>query len=121
MTVIRDKNAKTFDLSFDPMKEETDVRADRFDTDAKPHQATPTDFGLSISDGPKGGAMIRRIAPNSGAAESLAPGDVVVEANKVKVQRAEDLARALSAKPQGQPALLKVERMGQSRWVAIER
>ncbi|MFO0679533.1 MAG: trypsin-like peptidase domain-containing protein [Polyangiaceae bacterium] len=117
VTVVRDKGTKTFDLAFDAIQDDGDKRA----TSAMPESTPSTDFGLSIQDAPGGGAIIRRVSPSSPAAESLAPGDVVVEANKTPIARAGDLVRALGSVPKGQPALLKVERNGRSRWVAIER
>jgi serine protease Do len=66
-----------------------------------------------------GGAVIIGVDPNSTAARAgLRPGDVIIEANKKKVESVEDLRDAIGGK-EG-PVLLRVHRGGGSLFVLLK-
>lgn len=68
------------------------------------------------------GIVIRRVAPDSPAAEAgLQPGDVVMEINHDKIGTVADfVAKAKEAKANKKPALLLVQRQGASMYTVIK-
>jgi serine protease Do len=129
VTVLRDRSEKTLDVTLDALREETRRTRDgqwQQDEDDAPDQAQPSSrggLGLSLSDGPNGGAEVRRVAPGSDASEELRPGDVIVEVNRAPVANAEDAMREIRATHAGEPVLLKVKSRdgSRTRFVALER
>jgi serine protease Do len=83
--------------------------------------SVPGSLGLAVEDAQGGGALVRRVAPDSPAAGILRPGDVIVEANRNPVRTANDLRTRAREAPEGKPLLLKVQREGSTRYVAIDR
>jgi S1-C subfamily serine protease len=67
--------------------------------------------------------VIQGVAPGGSASDSLAPGDVIVEVNRVPVPSSRDAARLIQATPKGESVLFKVRshEEGKTRFVAIER
>ncbi len=78
-------------------------------------------FGIELGDASRGGAIVESVSPNGPAAGSLAPGDVIVEVDHEPVQAAADAASKLDRAYAGKPTLLRVQREGSTRWIAIER
>lgn len=117
--VQRDKQELSFAVTLDELKD----AADKGERPEERSPATPSSstLGLSADDAPGGGALVRNVAPGGRADGSLVPGDVIVEVNRAKISNAADLAAKVQASKNGGPLLLKVQRNGQSRFVAIER
>ncbi len=67
------------------------------------------------------GVFIQQVAPNSLAAQSgLKPGDVIVSANNLKVTQPSDVREEWAkSRQQNKPILLRIERQGQSLFVAV--
>ncbi len=86
-------------------------------SDAAP---APGSLGLVVDDAEGGGALVRRVTPDSPASGILRAGDVIIEADKKPVRTANDL-RARARETEGKPLLLKVKRDGATRFVAIDR
>jgi len=129
VTYVRDRSAKTVDVTLDALKDGAEARphdADDEDGSEQPRGATPghgSGLGLGLADGPNGGAEVRRVAPGSDAAEDLRPGDVIIEVNRAKVANAQDAVTQIHATHPGEPVLLKVKSRdgSRTRFVAIER
>lgn len=96
------------------------------DDDAKkgaPNESTSenTGLGAELADAPDGnGAIVRRVRPGSPAAEDLRPGDTIVEVDRTPVKDATDAANRITKAREKGPVLLRVERDGKGRYVAIE-
>ena len=80
---------------------------------------TPMLAGLSVADNPSGdGVVITRVAPNSPAALSgLRQGDIIVGANRRKVDDVESLQAAL--KSGGDSMLLQIDRDGSTFFLVL--
>jgi serine protease Do len=131
VTLMRDRAAKTLDVTLDALKEQATEGPLSTDEDDSSDSAQPSSpapkhtpgLGLALGDAPNGGAEIRRVAPGSDAAEELQAGDVILEVNHAKVVSAEEAVARVKASTAGEPVLLKVRsRDGQrTRYVALER
>ncbi len=129
VTLLRDRSAKTLDVTLDALREQPEGRGSLVEGDEgneAPHGTSPgkgTGLGLGLTDGASGGAEIRRVAPGSDAAEMLRPGEVILEVNRGKVANAEEATSQIRATAAGEPVLLKVRsRDGtKTRFVALER
>jgi serine protease Do len=75
---------------------------------------------LLVEDAPGGGALVRGIDPRSVFADRLLPGDVILEVNRRQVPSANALRGELAKVKRGETVLLKVQREGRTRFVAIE-
>lgn len=73
---------------------------------------------LGIAPGMQG-VVVANVDPNGPAADSLQPGDVIMQVNRQPVRSVADVQAAL-AKGAGHPALLLVNRGGQTFFVAIQ-
>jgi serine protease Do len=78
-------------------------------------------LGLQVGDAEGGGALVQNISPDSPAAGSLAPGDVIVEVDRKPVTSARDLRTKVGETPKDKPLLMRVKRNGGARWVVVER
>ncbi len=78
-------------------------------------------LGLQVDDAEGGGALVRRVAPDSSAAGVLAPGDVIIEIDRKAVTSAADLKAKVAATPADKTLLLRVKRGGSARYLVIER
>jgi serine protease Do len=78
-------------------------------------------LGLQVGDAEGGGAVVERLAPNSPAAGSLFPGDVIVEVDRKAIASAADLRTKVNEAGRGKSLLLRVKRSGGARYVVIER
>jgi serine protease Do len=116
--LIRDKSLKSYDVTLAALTEEG--AKDPAESGAPDHAPG---LGLSLGDAPNGGAVIQGVAPGGSASDSLAPGDVIVEVNRVPVPSSRDAARLIQATPKGESVLFKVRshEEGKTRFVAIER
>jgi serine protease Do len=116
--VLRDKSLKTFDITLDALKDDTGKAPGD-----EPSHEPAGGLGIRLGDAPNGGALVQGVAPGGPAAESLAPGDVILEVNRVRVGTAHDAAKLIQGAAKGEPVLLKVRSQdgGRTRYVAIER
>jgi serine protease Do len=68
------------------------------------------------------GVRVEAIVPGSVAElGGLAPGDVIVEANRTRVSGLRQLQDLVAATPEGEPVLLKFSRKDAARYVALKR
>jgi serine protease Do len=116
--VLRDKATKTFEVTLEPLKD--DATQSSSEAPSPDHAGG---LGLRLSNAPNGGARVEGVSPEGAAAESLAPGDVILEVNRARVTSAEDASRLIKNAKKGEPLLLKVRGQDGSRshYVAIER
>jgi serine protease Do len=77
-------------------------------------------FGMSLTDNARGGVVVSDVDPTGPVSDLLEPGDVVVEVDQARVKNAKDAAERIRLAEE-RPALLKVERNGRPRFVAIRR
>jgi serine protease Do len=120
LKVMRDRNARTVDVTLDALKDEP-ARGES-DDDAAPSQQGPAShkLGIEVGDARGGGVAIQRVVPGSVADGALAPGDVIVEVNRAPIAHASELAAKLASTPKDDPILLRVRREGKLRFVALE-
>jgi serine protease Do len=129
VTVMRDRTAKTMDVTLDALREQASARGEPSDDerDGNPPGEAPVTrapgLGISLGDAQNGGAEIQRLTPGSDAEEDLRPGDVIIEVNRVHVANAQEAVRQMRATAAGEPVLLKVKSRdgSRTRYVAIER
>jgi serine protease Do len=119
VTLIRDKQKRTLDMSLAALKEEGEQ------SDA--HQAPGTSgaerssaLGVAIAE-QDGKVVVARVSPDGPSDGKLRPGDVIEEIDRQPVSTSNDLATKVHAAPADRPVLLKVRRGDQSRYVAIDR
>jgi serine protease Do len=124
LTVLREKQQKSFDVTLDRLP---DPNGEDADDDKGIGGAAPTppksgELGVSLGDSPGGsGAVVQRVNPSGPAHDELAPGDVIVAVNKRPVRSASEAATAVKAIPRNEAVLLTVKREGHMRFVGIER
>jgi serine protease Do len=87
---------------------------------AQRSQAPAARPGVDFVDA-RGGVVVKRVAPGGTAADTLEPGDVVVEVDGAAPKNAADATARLRGGPAERPALLKVKREGRDLYVALER
>ncbi|MFO0671634.1 MAG: Do family serine endopeptidase [Polyangiaceae bacterium] len=121
--VLRDKQTLSLSATLDELKDKDSASDDKDGAnDPKPGAAPSSALGVSLEDAPNGGAIVRRVAPDGRAEGALVPGDVIVEVNRAKIASAADVVKALKdGKNASGPILLKVQRQGHLRFVAIDR
>lgn len=78
-------------------------------------------LGLYVEDAEGGGAVVRRVAPDSPASDVLQPGDVIVEVDKRPIASASDLKSLVRKTPADKSLLLRVKRGGGAQYVVIDR
>ncbi|MBX3188549.1 MAG: Do family serine endopeptidase [Labilithrix sp.] len=86
--------------------------------EAKPK---PGQLGIELGDAKGNGAVVGRVSEGGPAAGLLLPGDVIVEVDRQPVRSAADAVNKIERASVDKPLLLRVEREGSKRWVAIER
>lgn len=114
--VLRKGESKTFVVTLDAL-------ADDGNRTAETNEPAVDDrsLGAELADAPDGeGAVVRRVRPNSKAEEALRPGDVIVEVGQTRVKNAAEAAESIKRAREKGPALLRVERDGKGRYVAID-
>jgi serine protease Do len=126
---MRDRTAKTMDVTLDALREQASARGEPSDDEGDGHAPSEAPvtrapgLGISLGDAQNGGAEIQRLTPGSDAEEDLRPGDVIIEVNRVPVANAQEAVRQMRATAAGEPVLLKVKSRdgSRTRYVAIER
>lgn len=114
--VLRNGEMKTFEATLAPLVDEES----KAETSSAP-SVDQRGLGAELADAPEGnGAMVRRVRPGSSAEEALKSGDVIVEVGQSKITNAADAADKIAKALEKGPVLLRVERNGQGRYVALE-
>jgi serine protease Do len=118
VTLIRDKQKQTLDMSLAALKDEGEQSDARQapGTGGAPSSA----LGVAIAE-EDGKVVVARVSPDGPSDGKLRPGDVIEEVNRQPVATTNDLATKVHAAPGDRPVLLKVRRGDQSRYVAIDR
>jgi serine protease Do len=116
--VLRDGRSQSFDVVLDKLTDENAKGAPGEGDRAQPG-AKGGKLGIAVDES-AGGLEVRAVDPDGPAADVLQPGDVIVEVNHEKVTHTSELTQKLEATPAGKPVLLRIERNGSSRFVAIE-
>ncbi len=111
LTILREKRERRVEVTLDAMKVDEPKGADVV------HHDGAGRYGVDVLDAPGGGALVRRVAPDSSAARELEPGDIVLEVNHAPVGSAKDLTHLLEGPP---PLLLRIRRKDATRFVALE-
>jgi serine protease Do len=113
--VRRGTGALTLPVTLAELREETSA--------PQRHEDQPSSgrLGVELGDAKNGGALVQRVSPSGPAAGLLAAGDVILEVDRKPVKSAADAATKLRQAGADKPVLLRVEREGSTRWVAIER
>jgi serine protease Do len=77
-------------------------------------------IGITIEDQREGGAIVRRVAPNSPAEKAgLKEGDVVVEFNRENVVGAQQLTRLVRETPVGRTVDIRIRRDGREETLKV--
>lgn len=116
LVVRRGRETKTFGVTLAELEDEKAEKADS--KGAKPSAGA---LGIQVDDAEGGGAVVRRVAPDSPAAGVLQPGDVILEVDRKSVSSANDLKTKVGAAPSGKALLIRVKRGDSTHYVAIER
>jgi serine protease Do len=132
MKVMRDKQEKTLTITVEELDLEAESGTAR--SQGREENTAETGFGLTLENltpnmarqlrVPAGttGAVITDVDPgNTSTRGLLAPGDVILEINRVPVHNAAEAARALQSVPSGGRAYLLVWRQGQQVFVTVRK
>jgi serine protease Do len=118
VTLVRDKQKRTLDMTLATLKEEGDQG------DAHPAPGTggaerSSALGVAVAE-QDGKVVVARVSPDGPSDGKLRPGDVIEEVDRQPVSTSSDLATKVHAAAADRPVLLKVRRGDQSRYVAID-
>jgi serine protease Do len=114
LALYRDKAKLSVPVTLDPMDAPNVV-------EAAAHVAPATHgLGVRLQDS-SDGAMVEGIVPGGSAEGALVPGDVILEVNRAPVTHASEVADRINAANVGDAILLKVQRRGIARFVAVEK
>ncbi|HEU4407111.1 MAG TPA: trypsin-like peptidase domain-containing protein [Polyangiaceae bacterium] len=117
--VRRGSEAKTFSVKLGRLGT-PEAAVDRGRPADKGDPVGRAELGVLVREAPGGGALIARVLPGGPASGVLAVGDVVLEVNRKRVERADQLARTIESAPAGRPVLLRVRRGERTMFVAVE-
>jgi serine protease Do len=136
LEILRDGARKTLTVALDERTVSRDPRGGDDEDEApatrKP-QAPTGRYGLDVEPltpelarqlkaRSRAGVVIAGVDPAGPAAEAgLQEGDVIVAVNRTKVADGDELKAALDRTPAGRPALLLIERDGQSTYIPVEK
>lgn len=108
ITVIRDKRRKVFEVEVGESQSLSHI-------DKRIHQLLD---GTRFEDNPEGGVLVAAVAPNSLAAFSgIRRGDIIIGANRQRVETVKDLSKALKQSEDG--ILLRLSRNGRTFYVTL--
>lgn len=108
ITVIRDKRRKVFEVEVGESQSLSHI-------DKRLHQLLD---GTRFEDNPEGGVLVAAVAPNSLAAFSgIRRGDIIIGANRQRVETVKDLSKALKQSEDG--ILLRLSRNGRTFYVTL--
>ncbi len=133
VTVIRDKQRKTLNITVD----ELDLEAEAGRTargPSAPDEPSASDLGMEYEpitpdvarelELPRnqGGAVVTSVERNSPAAiGGVRPGDVILEINRQPVTSLQQVTRALQSAPAGNPVMMRVWRAGQQVFLIVRK
>jgi serine protease Do len=135
VTVFRDKQRKTFNVTIEELDLEAEQSVGRRPRGgADPGAPTPTDFGMQLEpitpeitrqlDLPRGrgGAIVGDVDRGSAAFNAgVQPGDVVLEVNRQPVDNVSQITRALQNAAPRAPVFLLVWRDGEETFLTMTR
>jgi serine protease Do len=114
LALYRDKAKLSVPVTLAPM--------DAQSSDESKAPALPAQHGLGVRlQDSTDGAMVEGIVPGGSADGALVPGDLILEVNRVPVTLASDVVDKIKAASVGDAVLLKVQRRGVPRFVAVEK
>jgi serine protease Do len=118
---LRDKAERTFEVTLDELGPRSGgtPESEKQGREAPNGTAAPS-LGIEVRTAPSGGAEVVSVKPDSPAEGHLLPGDVIVEVNHAPVRNTNDLSAGVKASPPAQSLLFRIQRKGQSLFVAIE-
>jgi serine protease Do len=118
LVVLRDRQSRTFDVVLAPLQDASDRPVPRQpDSGVERGQRAPT-LGISVAD-EDGHVVVVRVSPDGPASGKLRDGDVIEEVDHQAVTLAADLAAKIGAGRADRPALLRIRRGNEERYVAI--
>jgi serine protease Do len=134
LRVLRDKSEQTLSVTVDELDLEAETTQQTRNREAEPQNEATAGFGMSLSnitadvgrrlrlpDGARG-ALVVDVDPSSSAARAgLAPGDVIVEVNRLAVTSASDAQRELAKVASGASARIVMLRGGQERFIIVKK
>src|SRR5579871_5095726 len=123
VTLLRDGKERTITASLDPLVEKEKRAALEPQVS---HEDAPM-FGITPGSAPgegigsdTSGVYVTKVDVGSAAAHAgIEEGDVIVSANRVPLNSASDLARALNGRQNGKPMLLQVRRKDSLLFMAV--
>jgi serine protease Do len=134
MTIVRDKQRKTLDITVDELDLEAEAGQTARGRTPEREEQTATGFGLTVEPitpefareaglpRNRGGAVIVRVERNSaGFNAGLRAGDIILEVNRQAVTNPSQITRALQSAESGAPVFLLVWRGGQEQFVTMTK
>lgn len=117
LVVRRGRETKTLSVTLARLEE--DEKAQKAESrESRPGAGA---LGLQVEDAEGGGALVRRVLPDSPAVGVLQPGDVIVEVERKPIASARDLKAKIGEAGSDKALLLRVKRGGGAHYVVIER
>jgi serine protease Do len=118
MSVLRDGSVRSLKVTVGNM---TDARQASAAGSRAAASRVADRLGVELQQADKG-VVVTDVKPESPADQAgIAEGDIIREVNRTRVERMEDLEKALSREGgNGKQVLLRVERGGSERYVVVE-
>ncbi|HEY4014233.1 MAG TPA: Do family serine endopeptidase [Polyangiaceae bacterium] len=121
VTVLRDKKTRDVAVILAALEDEKEAgRPGSSPGDGAPDPAATSALGVAVAED-SGHVVVQGVSPDGPAQGKLQPGDVIESVNQDPVASAKDLVAKVHAAPRDRPVLLRVQREGQTRYVAIPR
>ncbi len=136
LTVVRDKQRRTFNITVDELDLEAEAGGGRALNDRTPEAAEPTATGFGMHVEPitpevarevqlprnRGGAVIVNVERDSPASDAgLAAGDIILEVNRQAVTSPGQITKALQAAGPSAPIFILVWRGGQELFITMTK
>jgi serine protease Do len=134
VTVIRDKQRKSLNVTVDELDLEAEGRTARRSSPESTDEPTSTGLGMTIEPitadlarelelpRNRGGAVVTDVDRNSPAFNAgIAPGDVILEVNRTPVTSPAQIQRELQKVPAGSPVFMLVWRNGSESFVTVRK
>ncbi len=119
VTLLRDKQKRTLDMTLAALKDESDKSDDAQQAPSSGGGEKSSALGIGVSE-EDGHVVVGRVVPNGPSDGKLRPGDVIDEIGGQRVTSASDLASKVRASSAGKPILLHVKRGDRALYVAID-
>jgi serine protease Do len=136
VTIIRDKQRKTLNITVDELDLEAEAGGRRSSNDRAPEESEPTATGFGMHIEPitpevardaelprnRGGALIVSVDRNGAAFNAgLGAGDIILEVNRQPVSSVSQVTKALQSATPGTPVFLLIWRDGQTQFVTMSK